>query len=546
VLNAIWEEFLNIAKDEAGSRVVETWLKALSVVNWDARQKTIFLRAPNNFVKDWVNTHYLELLCLNLGRLLNVQDLKVVLTNLEQLEQPELSSDKFEVHPADNLSENIIPKYNHQNNNKYNSNSSSNFKNKSTKSSYTKNNYSETISNQASSSNNINNTIASYSNPTATSSNNISTSSAVALNHNNIMPAKIVRKRTDHSQLAQAQRGTPVNSAYRFDNFIIGPNNTLAHAAAQAVARQPGELYNPLFIYGNSGLGKTHLLHAIGNEIKVHNPHISVLYQTTDRFVSEFISAIRFNKVFAFKDKYRVIDVLLIDDIQFISNKDQTQEAFFHIFNALYEARKQIILTSDTYPSDMTGLTDRLRSRLEWGLITDIHVPALETKIAILKKKAEQHHELLSDEIACFIASKEVANIRELEGVLVRVLAFANLTHQQLSLELAQKVLGSLAQKTVVMPTTLERIVNSVGKYFAHDLIVLRSDHRGKDVVFARQVAMYMMKQLTDKSLREIGLYLNRKDHTTVSHAIDKISARLKIDSQLQQQIEQLIHEVNT
>ncbi len=515
MLSAIWEEFLNIAKDEAGSRVVETWLKALSIANWDTRQKTIFLRAPNNFVKDWVNTHYLELLRLNLGRLLNVQDLKVVLTNLEQSEQPELILDKFGVNPANNLSENIIP------NNNYNKNNNNSSKHKSTKPSYNNTNYSSINSN-------------------VTSSNIISTNSS------NITPAKIVRKRTDHSQLAQAQRGTPVNSAYRFDNFIIGSNNTLAHAAAQAVARHPGELYNPLFIYGNSGLGKTHLLHAIGNEIKQHNPQISVLYQTTDRFVSEFISAIRFNKVFAFKEKYRAIDVLLIDDIQFISNKDQTQEAFFHIFNALYEARKQIILTSDTYPSDMTGLTDRLRSRLEWGLITDIHAPALETKIAILKKKAEQHHEILSDEIACFIAAREVVNIRELEGVLVRVLAFANLTNQQLSLELAQKVLGSLAQKTVVMPTTLERIVNSVSKYFAHDLTVLRSDHRGKDVVFARQVAMYMMKQLTDKSLREIGLYLNRKDHTTVSHAIDKISVRLKTDSQLQQQIDQLIHEVNS
>lgn len=522
MLNAIWEEFLNIAKDEAGSRVVETWLKALSIVNWDARQKTIFLRAPNNFVKDWVKAHYLELLGLNLGRLLNVQDLKVVLTNLEQLEQPELS--------ADNLSETIIR--NHSINNITN-NHSSNHKNKAPKSSDPKNSYAKN----------------NYTGPSiaATSSNNISTSSVVALsNHNSITPAKVVRKRIDHSQLAQAQRGTPVNSAYRFDNFIIGPNNTLAHAAAQAVAHQPGELYNPLFIYGNSGLGKTHLLHAIGNELKIHNPQISVLYQTTDRFVSEFISAIRFNKVFAFKEKYRAIDVLLVDDIQFISNKDQTQEAFFHIFNALYEARKQIILTSDTYPSDMTGLTDRLRSRLEWGLITDIHGPALEIKIAILKKKAEQHHELLSDEIAGFIASKEVANIRELEGILVRVLAFANLTDQQLSLELAQKVLGSLAQKTVVMPTTLERIVSLVGKYFAHDLTVLRSDHRGKDVVFARQVAMYVMKQLTDKSLREIGLYLNRRDHTTVSHAIDKISARLKNDSQLQQQLDQLIHEINT
>ncbi len=487
MLSAIWEEFLNIAKDEAGSRVVETWLKALSIVNWNAQQRTIFLRAPNNFVKDWVNTYYLELLRLNLGRLLNVQDLIVVLTNLEQ---PEVILSEFSAQSANNFLTNI------------NSNN-----NAAVVSSHSKNKQNK---------------------------------------NNNITPAKIVRKRTDHSQLAQAQRGTPVNSVYRFDNFIIGPNNTLAHAAAQAVARQPGELYNPLFIYGNSGLGKTHLLHAIGNEIKIHNPQISVLYQTTDRFVSEFISAIRFNKVFAFKEKYRAIDVLLIDDIQFISNKDQTQEAFFHIFNALYEARKQIILTSDTYPSDITGLADRLRSRLEWGLITDIHVPALETKIAILKKKAEQHHETLSDEIACFIASKEVVNIRELEGVLVRVLAFANLTHQQLSLELAQKVLGSLAQKAVAMPTTLERIVTLVSKYFAHDLTVLRSDHRGKDVVFARQVAMYMMKQLTDKSLREIGLYLNRKDHTTVSHAIDKISGRLKIDAQLQQQIDQLIHEVNT
>ncbi|HLB40929.1 MAG TPA: chromosomal replication initiator protein DnaA [Candidatus Babeliales bacterium] len=480
MLNALWAEFLNLAKDEAGSRVVETWLKALTFISWDARRQIAQLGAPNNFIKDWVQQHYLELIKINLGRLLNVSDLQLVFT----------TTNAAELAPA------VIP-------------------------------------------------------ATPLQLAPLATSSPASTTDTSAVP--VLRKKKPVSAVpvpvraAQTQLSSLVNSTYRFENFVIGPNNTLAHAAAQAVAQQPGTLYNPLFIYGNSGLGKTHLLHAIGNQIKVQHPHATVLYQTTDRFVSEFISAIRFNKVFAFKEKYQAIDVLLIDDIQFISNKDQTQEAFFHIFNALYEAKKQVVFSSDCYPSDITGLAERLRSRLEWGLVTDIYVPARETKIAILKKKAEQHHEALNDELADFIAGYPINNVRELEGILVRVLAFANLTHQALTLELAQRVLGALPSRPttgIVAATPLERIARLVSQKFTYDVAALQSDDRSKEIAFVRQVTMYLMKQLTDKSLREIGAYLKRRDHTTVSHAIEKIAARMQADQQVRQQIEQLLSEL--
>jgi chromosomal replication initiator protein len=317
-------------------------------------------------------------------------------------------------------------------------------------------------------------------------------------------------------------RYASINQSYTFDNFVVGPSNSLAHAAAFAVTESPGILYNPLFMYGDSGLGKTHLLHAIGNKIKQSNPQVRVLYQTADRFVTEFINAIRFNKIHKFQAKYQKIDVLLIDDIQFISNKEQTQEAFFHIFNTLYDARKQIVFSSDVYPKDIKGLAERLRSRLACGLVTDVRAPRLETKIAILKRKAQLNTVVVNDEVLHFIASLVNSNIRELEGALIRVVAFASLTQNPISLELAQKVLMRVREQEMVKVNFMS-IVKTVQKYYTYDFTALRSKARNKNLSFVRQLTMFLMKKMTNRSLREIGSYIGGRDHSTVVHAVSKI-----------------------
>ncbi|MBA3954701.1 chromosomal replication initiator protein DnaA [Candidatus Dependentiae bacterium] len=332
-----------------------------------------------------------------------------------------------------------------------------------------------------------------------------------------------------------------INKNYQFDTFVVGPNNSLAYAAAKAVADKPGILYNPLFIYGNSGLGKTHLLHAVGNAIVAANPKCRILYQSADRFVSEFINAIRFDKVPQFETRYKDVDVLLIDDIQFISNKEQTQEAFFHIFNTLYEARKQIVFSSDSLPGDIEGLAGRLRTRLDGGLITDVHVPTLETKIAIVKKKAEAHGTILADDVAHFIAARVLSSVRELEGLLIRVFAFADLTNQPVTLELAEKVLTRSSKEKAKQPVIdLQHIAAKVARHYNYSLGELRSNKRHKDLALARHIAMYLMKKLTDKSLADIALFWKRKDHSTVIHAFDKIEQYKRIDKKLNSAIENL------
>ena len=332
-----------------------------------------------------------------------------------------------------------------------------------------------------------------------------------------------------------------INKNYQFDTFVVGPNNSLAFAAAKAVADKPGMLYNPLFIYGNSGLGKTHLLHAVGNAILAENPKCRILYQSADRFVHEFINAIRFDKVHQFETRYKDVDVLLIDDIQFISNKEQTQEAFFHIFNTLYEARKQLVFSSDSLPGDIEGLAGRLRTRLDGGLITDVHVPTLETKIAILKKKAEGHGTLLTDDVAHFIAARVLSSVRELEGLLIRVFAFADLSSQSVTLELAEKVLTRTAKDRTRQPAPdLQCIAVKVASHYNYSLGELRSNKRHKDLALARHIAMYLMKKLTDKSLADIALFWKRKDHSTVIHALDKIEQHKGTDAQLGAAIEKL------
>jgi len=366
-----------------------------------------------------------------------------------------------------------------------------------------------------------------------------------------VIPTVVPKKTAPRVQYTPAKKidANPLvhhlNNMYTFDSFVVGSNNSFAYAASRAVVDKLGTLYNPLLLYGGSGLGKTHLLHSIGNDVLSKNPQAIVLYQTSDRFINEFINAIRFNHMQTFNAKYKQIDVLLIDDIQFMANKEQTQEAFFHIFNALYDAKKQIVFSSDILPRDLGGLADRLKSRLEWGLVADLQVPRLETKIAILKRKASAQNEQLSDEAANLIARRVISNVRELEGSLIRVLAFASLTGQPVTVDLIGRVLGS-EQKAHSVIIEFDAVTKVVQKHFFYGLTELRSQNRTKDISLARQVTMYLMKKATHKSLREIGEFLNRKDHTTIAHAVQRIDDLRKIDTDLDARLQNLERELGS
>ena len=448
----IWQDFLKIIREEVGSRVVETWIKAVTFSHYDAMTRDLYVCVPNMFVKNWVEVHYKDLFSKHLKRLLGVDQLTIHFTIKNGggvTIAPHVESSK--ILPA--IQEPIRKKKN-----------------------------------------------------------------------------EIVKKTVHASNFYP----TKLNPMYTFETFVVGDNNQFAYASAQAVAGKIGCLYNPLLLYGGSGLGKTHLLHAIGNHILQTHSSMVVLYQTADRFISEFIHAIRFDSVAKFQAKYKEVDVLLVDDIQFMVNKEQTQEIFFHIFNNLYESNKQIVLSCDTLPRYLGGLADRLKSRLEWGLIADVQIPQLETKIAILKRKAFLQGESLEESVAQFIAQQNIYSVRELEGALIRVLAYASLTGQTITVDLVRKVLGtSYEQKSVVSQVDFTTIVNLIKKHFAYDLHTLRSKDRSKGVNHARQLAMYLMKQYTNKSFREIGEFLERKDHTTITHAVQKIKALKASDEKL-------------
>ncbi|MCB9493611.1 MAG: chromosomal replication initiator protein DnaA [Epsilonproteobacteria bacterium] len=356
--------------------------------------------------------------------------------------------------------------------------------------------------------------------------------------HTNFAALKVTRK-------ARPVTSSHLNDKYQFSSFIVGPSNSLAHAAAFAICKNLGKVYNPLFIYGGTGLGKTHLLHAIGNEVRRHNPGLHVRYETADRFINEFINCIRFDRSREFRSKYQKIDLLLIDDIQFLSNKEQTQEAFFHIFNSLHEKHKQIVFSSDTFPKDIKGLQGRLKSRMEWGLVADIQMPHLETKIAILKKKSDQHNIHLPDEVADYIASRVRSNIRELEGALVRVAAFADLTHQPITLEMAKRVLLTLNEQRNE-DTSLEHVVKVVGKHYGVSPQEIKSKKRHKNIALARQISFFLMKKLTHSSLQTIGSFIGKRDHSTVIHALTKIDSLLKTDHSFEQKIKVIEQEILT
>jgi chromosomal replication initiator protein len=327
---------------------------------------------------------------------------------------------------------------------------------------------------------------------------------------------------------------------YTFDTFVIGSGNRFAHAASLAVAEAPAKAYNPLFIYGGVGLGKTHLMHAIGHYVLEHNPSAKVVYLSSEKFTNEFINSIRDNKAENFRNKYRNVDVLLIDDIQFLAGKESTQEEFFHTFNTLHEDNKQIIISSDRTPREIPTLEDRLRSRFEWGLITDITPPDLETRIAILRKKAKADGLDIPNEVMLYIANQIDSNIRELEGALIRVVAYSSLINKDINADLAAEALKDIIPSSKPKMITILDIQRAVGEQFNIKLEDFKAKKRTKSVAFPRQIAMYMSRELTDYSLPKIGEEFGGRDHTTVIHAHEKISKLLQSDSQLQRQIKEL------
>lgn len=327
---------------------------------------------------------------------------------------------------------------------------------------------------------------------------------------------------------------------YTFDSFVIGAGNRFAHAASLAVAEAPAKSYNPLFIYGGVGLGKTHLMHAIGNFVLEHNPKLKVVYLSSEKFTNEFINSIRDNKTVDFRNRYRNIDILLIDDIQFIAGKEQTQEEFFHTFNALHEEGKQIIISSDRHPKEIPTLEDRLRSRFGWGLITDIQAPDLETRIAILRKKAKAENLDIDNDVLIYIATKINTNIRELEGALIRVIAYSSLINQDIDVNLAIEALKNIISDEIPKEINIPYIQEVVANYYQLTVNDLKAKKRTKSVAFPRQIAMYLSRELTDSSLPKIGLEFGGRDHTTVLHAHDKISKQLTNDTQLLKNIENI------
>jgi chromosomal replication initiator protein len=349
-------------------------------------------------------------------------------------------------------------------------------------------------------------------------------------------PAKVEPKLHD----PPAQAGLGMNAKYTFDSFVIGSSNRFAHAAALAVAEAPAQAYNPLFIYGGTGLGKTHLLQAISQYVGEHPGSLSVRYVTSETFMNDFINSLRDKRIEGFKQRYRTYDLLLVDDVQFFEHKERIQEEFFHTFNSLYESGSQIVMSSDRPPRDIATLEDRLRSRFEWGLITDIQPPDLETRIAILRKRVQADNINADPQVLTFIASRVSTNIRELEGALTRVVAFCSLTGRPMAEELAQDVLKDVFPQGDLPQVTIERIQEVISERFSLSLDELCGDKRSQNIVYPRQVAMYLSRELTDSSLPKIGKQFGGRDHTTVIHATSKIARLIREDRNVYNLVQEL------
>ena len=334
-----------------------------------------------------------------------------------------------------------------------------------------------------------------------------------------------------------------LNPRYTFDAFVIGSGNQFAHAACQAVAERPSKAYNPLFLYGGVGMGKTHLMQAIGHEIKRRMPQAAICYVSSEKFTNDMINSLRYDKMTSFRDKFRGVDVLLIDDIQFLAQKERTQEEFFHTFNALHESMKQIVIASDRSPKELAEIEDRLRSRFEWGLIADIQPPDLETKVAILQKKAEQEKVTLPTDVALYVASNIRSNVRELEGALIRLVAHSSLIGAEITLPYAQQVLKNFIDSQA-RKVTIESIQKMVAEQFGLRLVEIKAKNNSRAIVYPRQIAMYLAKHLTEASLPEIGRQFGGKHHTTVLHSVEKIEEVRKNDKDLNRLINKLTEQL--
>jgi chromosomal replication initiator protein len=331
---------------------------------------------------------------------------------------------------------------------------------------------------------------------------------------------------------------------YTFEAFVIGSGNQFAQAAAQAVAERPSKAYNPLFLYGGVGMGKTHLMQAIGHEVKRRQPHSAICYISSEKFTNELINSLRYDRMTSFRDKFRSVDVLLIDDIQFLAHKERMQEEFFHTFNALHESMKQIVIASDRSPKELAEIEDRLRSRFEWGLIADIQPPDLETKVAILQKKAESERVTLTTDLALYIASNVRTNVRELEGALIRLMAYCSLTGAEINLATAQQVLKNFIDSQA-RKVTIEAIQKAVAEQFGLRMTEIKTKSNSRAIVFPRQIAMYLSKQMTEASLPEIGRQFGGKHHTTVMHSIGKIEDQRQADKDLSRLLNKLMETLN-
>jgi chromosomal replication initiator protein len=461
--NRLWSDLLNAVEKRLNRQSFETWFRPIRFEGCDNSEQVLHLRAPNQVVKDWVSSNYSE----------------VIDESLEEMNLSEYHVDWMVEDDESHVAEKIIEK------------------------------------DEAGS--------TAYSLPeTATGNGKSKTPSLSSLleaaESDGLMPGATTFVDIEPIELS-------LNPKYTFQTFVVGSCNQFAHAASLAVAEAPGKTYNPLYIYGGVGLGKTHLMHAAGHAIKERNRHLRLSYISAEKFMNELINAIRYDKTQTFREKYRSIDVLLMDDIQFMAGKERTQEEFFHTFNALYDGQKQIVITSDCPPREIPTLEERLHSRFEWGLIADMEPPDLETKVAILKRKADLDGVSLPDDVAFFIASKVKSNIRELEGSLVRLVAISSLRGLPISKMLAQDAIRNIAEDDQPAGITIEQIQQVVAAHYRLRVDELTSKNNARQIAVPRQVAMYLCKRLTKHSFPEIGREFGGKHHTTVIHSVEKIEA---------------------
>lgn len=461
--NRLWSDILHAVEKRLNRQSFETWFRPIKFDGCDNSEQVLHLRAPNQVVKDWVSSNYSEVLD----------------ESLEELNLAKYHVD-WRVEDEQNATNHTITEENEE----------------------------QEID---------------YSLPEIMPNNGKGKNSSLfslleAAESDGLTPGATTFVDIEPIELS-------LNPKYTFQTFVVGSCNQFAHAASQAIAEAPGKTYNPLYIYGGVGLGKTHLMHAAGHEIKARNRHLRLSYISAEKFMNELINAIRYDKAQTFREKYRSIDVLLMDDIQFMAGKERTQEEFFHTFNALYDGQKQIVISSDCPPREIPTLEERLHSRFEWGLIADMEPPDLETKVAILKRKADLDGVSLPDDVAFFIASKVKSNIRELEGSLVRLVAISSLRGVPISKMLAQDAIRNIAEDNRPAGITLEQIQQAVAAHYRLRVDELTSKNNARQIAVPRQVAMYLCKRLTKHSYPEIGRGFGGKHHTTVIHSVEKIEA---------------------